>query len=144
MELPKELLSTTSFLLSKCAYLITKELDEKIELWGIRSKHLAILLLLQQEKEINQAEIGKLLFIDRNTMVLMIDTLERLKYVHRVKSKVDRRAYHIRLSDQGRKVLLKATKAMGEVEDYFLGTLDSEEKKKMNKLLINIISIKAL
>ncbi|MEM7373698.1 MAG: MarR family transcriptional regulator [Bacteroidota bacterium] len=141
MELPEKLLTTTSFLLSKCAVLITNELDSKMEHLGIRSKHFAILLLLQEKKDVNQREIGNILFIDRNTMVLLVDTLEELNYVKREKSKTDRRAYHILLTEKGREILPQATKIMEEVEDHFLGMIDPEEKKKLNNYLINIISL---
>ncbi len=140
MKLPNNLLSKTSFLLSKCALLVTQALEKELEQFDIKTKHYAVMLLLNETSDINQKEIGKTLFIDRNTMVLVVDSLEALKYLKRVKSRSDRRAYNLILTRKGKSILREATKVVNTVEENHLKSLNKKEIENLNAMLMNFIA----
>ena len=72
---------------------------------GIRSKHAALLVVIDAEGPMSQRALGRRLRIDKSPMVGLVDDLERAGLAERRRSARDRRVQAIHLTRQGRRVL---------------------------------------
>lgn len=78
----------------------------------IFSNHLAsdaqfniLSLLRDSEDELSQNDLSRLLLVDKSNITGLIDRLERMKFIKRMKVDGDRRKYHIALTEEGKKVV---------------------------------------
>jgi DNA-binding MarR family transcriptional regulator len=96
------------FLLGKAIQKLTECQKETMGPVGFSRKHLKILLAIHEKISINQGEIGRFAYIDRSTVVKMIDDLEKWGMVQRIKNAADRRSYKILLTVMGKGLIPKA------------------------------------
>ncbi len=105
---------------------------------GLRSKHYGALVLLQGGP-LTQVEIGRALWVDRTTMVAIVDDLTRLGLVERARHPEDRRAHAVTLTVQGFEILQVATEAVDATEAECFAPLDDEEREQLRALLQKIL-----
>ncbi|MEH6584415.1 MAG: MarR family transcriptional regulator, partial [Halioglobus sp.] len=80
------------------------------------SGHFTVLTLINLNPGINQSMLAKSMYLDRSTMVPILDQLESKAWMERRKKPGDRRAYALYLTPQGKKVLGEAGTRVGELE----------------------------
>jgi MarR family transcriptional regulator, transcriptional regulator for hemolysin len=99
-------------------------------------KHFSILVILDSEKgKCSQQHISNLLGTDKATMVRMIDYLVEKDCVTREDDPSDRRAYNIRLTPKGKKMLPRIHKGMKTLNDNTLKGLSAKEKALFGRIL---------
>ena len=96
------------------------------------------MLVIHSKPNISQKEIGEIQRIDRTTMVALIDYLENIGFVNRIKNPSDRRAYYLSLTDKGIKVLDECWGILEECELIALRPLSEEERAKFKECLLKI------
>lgn len=128
----------TATLLSRAAQRLREQFEERIAPLGLRSKHYGALVLLQNGP-LTQVEIGRSLWVDRTSMVAIVDDLTRLGLVERARHPEDRRAYAVTLTAQGRVVLEEATGAVEAVEAHCFAPLSAAERAQLRSLLQKIL-----
>ena len=110
---------------------LTKRL-EKLDI----ERHYSILILLENsESNCNQKYISELLNIDKASMVRMIDYLCDKGCIKRFLSPTDRREYHIRLTEKGRKMLPRILRAIGDLNQAVMKGLNKKQKKDLYTIL---------
>lgn len=62
-------------------------------------------LLRDSPEDLSQNDLSRLLLVDKSNITGLIDRLEKMKFIKRMKVDGDRRKYHIHLTDAGRKVV---------------------------------------
>jgi DNA-binding MarR family transcriptional regulator len=128
------------YLLNKAAREVGQQVDASLEPLGIRVKHYIILLLLTQvSSALPQKEIGCRLRIDRNTMVSLIDDLERLALVRRSRDPNDRRSYAISITEKGRELAPQADQIVAEADARFADALTGNELEQLSELLAKLL-----
>jgi DNA-binding MarR family transcriptional regulator len=132
--LPPALSRWTATLLSRAAQKMRESFESRVAHLGLRSKHYGVLALLEDGPQ-TQVEIGRGLWVDRTTMVLLIDDLERQGLVGRERHPGDRRAYAVTLTAAGREVLREATEVVDATEAEFFATLTAPEREQLRTLL---------
>ncbi|SER96849.1 DNA-binding transcriptional regulator, MarR family [Lentzea xinjiangensis] len=75
-----------------------------------------------------QSEIADLIGIDKTTMVVTMDALERAGYAERKPSPSDRRARVIVVTPLGREIVAKADELYEEIVTSVLGSLPGDER----------------
>src|SRR5438034_7020523 len=98
---PEPVRRSLSFTLARAAHGLRECVERSLEPLGIRGPHLFILTVMHAEGPMSQAALTKRLWIDRTTMVHIIDDLERLGLVERARDPNDRRANAVRVSPRG-------------------------------------------
>lgn len=106
---------------------------------GIDVRHFGLLLALSQLGPCTQRELIDALDVDRSSMVLLVDTLERAKLVERQRVARDRRAHAVHLTATGRTRLEDALATAARVEASLLAPLDADERRVLNDLLWRLI-----
>ncbi len=135
LPLPRSLSLWTGYLLTRAAQQCRSHFDRLAEPLGIHGRHFSVLTVLGEGEAATQAEMSERLGIDRNTMVLLLDDLEKQYLVTRRRDPRDRRAHCVTLTDAGRDVLAKSTEMARRTNDEVLAPLSPDERAQLHALL---------
>jgi DNA-binding MarR family transcriptional regulator len=109
----------------------------------INGRELAVLLVLADGQPASQQQAAQRLAIDRTTMVAMLDTLEGKGLVSRHPDADDRRRNVVELTDAGRDLLQRATKASDDAERALLAPLSPQAAQQLRDSLQAIVTYPA-
>lgn len=127
MAEPAPLCSDLAWLLQRASHVMWTELTAAMEDLGLSPRGRCV-LAMAQEGQHTQIEIARAIGLDKTTMVVTLDELERAGLVERRPSPRDRRARVIAVTPQGRKLLEKAETVAARVQADVLGTLPADER----------------
>jgi DNA-binding MarR family transcriptional regulator len=135
---PKELLSSTTFLLKRLGFAAKEHSHEAFEGTGLSPFHFAVLALLEEDPRETQAVIADALGYDRGHLVRLLDELEERELVVRKRDPGDRRRHVVKMTPEGRKALGKLRAIVRSLEDEFLAPLDAGERAVLHTLLVRL------
>lgn len=138
MRLPDSLNCWFGALLSHVTRRLRDSVDARLACLGIRARHWVVLNVIDSGPQ-TQIEIGRLLGVDRTTMVALIDDLERVGYAARERHPNDRRAYAVTLTECGRAVLVKGTEAVRATEEECFSALDTKDREHLREMLQRLL-----
>jgi DNA-binding MarR family transcriptional regulator len=105
------------------------------ELLGMQLRHLVALSYVRDHDACPQHELADAFCMDANNVVLLLNELEQLGYVTRLRDPSDRRRHLVQLTPAGRKALGLAERAQEAIEDDVLQALDPGERATLWQLL---------
>jgi len=105
------------------------------ELLGMQLRHLVALSYVRDHDACPQHELADAFCMDANNVVLLLNELEQLGYVTRLRDPGDRRRHLVQLTSAGAKALRLAERAQEAIEDDVLQALDPEERATLWRLL---------
>ena len=123
----------TLTLLTRLSKLVHRKTPE--ELLGMRWRHFLVLSYLAERDGVSQQDLGDVIGIDPNNLVLLLNELEASDFARRRRDPEDRRRHIVELTDTGRAALRRAERARETIEDDVLGALDADERETLRKLL---------
>jgi DNA-binding MarR family transcriptional regulator len=123
----------TITLLSRLSKLVYRRTPE--EALGMRLRQFVVLSYLAEHNGVQQGELGDILCMDSNNLVLLLNELETAGYAERRRDTEDRRRHIVELTDGGRAALRRAERARESVEDDVLRALDTDERDTLRRLL---------
>jgi MarR family transcriptional regulator, transcriptional regulator for hemolysin len=106
-----------------------------LESVGLTPALFALLNVIGTREGAIQQELGAAMGIDRSTMVLLIDQLERAGLAKRRPSPTDRRAREVAITPKGRRLLERARQLLAQVEEEVLAGLTAAERRDLLALL---------
>ncbi|HEX4216613.1 MAG TPA: MarR family transcriptional regulator [Candidatus Dormibacteraeota bacterium] len=115
------------FLLSQASYALMTELTAALERLGISQRGYCVLSKARMG-ELTQIQLAELCALDKTTMVVTIDELERAGLAHRRLSTTDRRVRIISVTPDGATVLAEADRIVDRIYDEVLGSLPVNER----------------
>ena len=86
-----------------------------------------------------QLALSRAARLDKSTMVVALDSLERRGLVEPKPDPGDRRARIVEPTDAGRELLARAEEMVADVEDSVLSDLDAEERRVLRGLLRRLV-----
>src|SRR4051794_24216778 len=104
---PRELLSSTSFLLKRLGFSVKERAHEAFASTGLNPQHHAVLSVLEEGAPETQGTIADALGYDRSQLVGMLDELEEQGLVARRRDPADRRRQVVTLTPAGRETLTR-------------------------------------
>jgi MarR family transcriptional regulator for hemolysin len=107
----------------------------ELESIGLTPALFGLLNVIGAREGDNQQELGLAMGIDRSTMVLLIDQLERAGLAKRRPSATDRRAREVAITPKGRRLLKRARQMISQIEDEVLAGLNAAERRQLLTLL---------
>ena len=116
--------------LSRLIYRRTSE-----DLLGMTVKQFATLAMVREHSPIPQQELGELLCLDANNLVLLLNDLEAQEFAFRRRDPTDRRRHLVEITDEGRRAFENAEKGIESVEDEVLSLLSATERVELQALL---------
>jgi DNA-binding MarR family transcriptional regulator len=102
-------------------------------------RQLALLVTVAGNEGRNQLRLGELTGIDRSTLADLVKRLQRKGLLQRQRSREDARAYAVKLTDQGRRVLRTAEPLAKRVEERLLGALPQQRRGELIEQLQTIV-----
>ena len=106
---------------------------------GMRFKPYMTLSFIRDHPGTSQQDIETALFLDANTVVLILNELEAAQFSIRRRDPNDRRRHIVDITAAGRRALEKADRAREDLEDEVLRGLSEEEKKTLHRLLEQVL-----
>ncbi len=134
-DLSEALASETGYVLSYVAQMAQLVLEELLEPLHIDARQLGVMKLIAESEHRSQVAISQNMGLDRTHVVRLVDDLEGLGYVQRVKSTEDRRYYELILTPEGERVLSETRKVIGAADDDTYGCLNDAERETLHRLL---------
>jgi MarR family transcriptional regulator, transcriptional regulator for hemolysin len=92
------------------------------------------------DTELTQTQLAGLIGLDKTTMVVTVDELERLGLAERVASPTDRRARVIRVTDAGRERIAEGQAVVAAVQADVLDALPDSERDAFVASLLKLVS----
>jgi DNA-binding MarR family transcriptional regulator len=120
-------------LMSRLAKQFYRRSDE--QLLGMHLRHLVALAYVRDHDACPQQDLADAFCMDANNVVLLLNELEQLGYVARLRDPHDRRRHVVQLTSTGRTALTRSERAQGAIEDQVLGALEPDERRTLRQLL---------
>lgn len=127
-----------SFLLDHTSHVLRTRMAAALAEIGLTARmHCVLVHALEEERtQIQLAEIGDM---DKTTMVVTVDALEKAGLAERRPSATDRRARIIAVTEKGARLARRSTQIVDRVHGEVLGTLRADERevflRAMNRLV---------
>ena len=148
VENPPALAATTdlSFLLQHTAHVLATQMTAALAEIGM-SPRAHCVLAHAREAERTQAQLAELSDLDKTTMVVTVDQLERSGLAERVPSATDRRARIIKVTTKGEQVATTGQEIVDQVHQDVLGALPPHEREvfvsALNRLAAGHLAVPA-
>jgi DNA-binding MarR family transcriptional regulator len=104
----------------------------------ITPQRFSALTVIDANPDLRQSDLAAVLGIARSGVVMLVDELERMGLVERASVAEDRRAYALRLTEQGKKRLESLRKTIRAHDDLISGQLSASEKRHLFRLLAKL------
>jgi DNA-binding MarR family transcriptional regulator len=92
------------------------------------------------DAELTQTELAAMIGLDKTTMVVTVDDLERKGLAERIPSPADRRARVIKVTDAGRTKVAEGQEIILRVQSAVLDSLAPSERATFVAALMNLVS----
>ena len=103
---------------------------------GLSYPQFLILITIQaSEPPVSETKIAKSIQRNLNTVSMIIDRMEKLRLIDRVRSKTDRRENHISLTPLGKEKLTKGIKVGGLLRERLASVFTDEELEQSMDLM---------
>ncbi|WP_222598479.1 MarR family winged helix-turn-helix transcriptional regulator [Lentzea tibetensis] len=125
-------------LLHQAAYVLETELTAKLAEIGMTPRGRCVLSSAVDAGR-TQTELAELSNMDKTTMVVTMDALEKAGLAERKLSPTDRRARIIEVTEAGRELLARADRVVADVYEDVLGSLPEGEREGLLGALTRLI-----
>ena len=105
---------------------------------GLTQKQVSVLWLIDDHPDISQAEIGRLLQIDRATIMAIINRLQKRGFVERGKSTSDKRRQTLHLTPAGHEARIGAQQCILGHEQWLKARFSEREIATLIEMLRRI------
>ncbi|WP_328387993.1 MarR family winged helix-turn-helix transcriptional regulator [Nocardia sp. NBC_00416] len=123
-----------SFLLDRTSHVLRTRMAAALAEVGLTTRmHCVLVHALEGER--TQAQLAEIGDMDKTTMVVTVDALEKAGLAERRPSSVDRRARIIAVTDRGRELAARSQKIVDEVHRGALDSLPEGERETMLRAL---------
>lgn len=130
----------TGFLVHQLHCVLLPAIEDGLTDLELDTRSYFVLASIDQPTPPSQQDLARSLRIDPTTMVAVVDQLESLGYITRMRNASDRRRYDLHLAPAGVNALARAEKAMDVVEEDFFGPISASEKRSLHRLLEKLLA----
>ena len=131
--------TSLGYLLKEASSALRAAMDEVLRPLGMSVTHYSCLELLAQRPGLSNSELARGAFVTRQTMNVLLQSLERDGYVTRPSEAPVGKALPARLTPRGRRSLEKATQAVRSVEVRMLAGMTEDERSAAFQILRSMI-----
>lgn len=131
--------SEITWLLHRASQRMRHATDEQASRHGLRLRDHIILSALDMAPNLTQGELGRMLGLDKTTLMSQLDHLERKGLVVRRSDPRDRRARIPEITAAGQAVRADVASACAAVEEAALAGFGSDQVQAFRQVLVGII-----
>ncbi|MEM1154380.1 MAG: MarR family transcriptional regulator, partial [Pseudomonadota bacterium] len=118
----------------RIAQILADRLFSSTEL-GMAPGHFTVLSLIGLNPGINQSNLARCMFLDRSSMVPILDQLQNRKLIERRSQATDRRSYALHLTREGRSAVRRGEKEVLRLEKAIAAEMGSSNRSKLLDLV---------
>ncbi len=111
----------------------------EMKVGGLTPRQLAVLITVSQNEGLSQTGLVDRTGIDRSTLADIVRRMQRKGLLQRRRTKEDARAYAVKLTDEGRRVLRTAEPLAKKVDERVLDALPSKQREQFIDDLLSIV-----
>lgn len=127
-----------SFLLDRTSHVLRTQMAAALAEVGLTARmHCVLVHALEEER--TQAQLAELGDMDKTTMVVTVDALEKEGLAERRASSTDRRARIIAVTEKGAKLAARSAKIVDRVHNEALDALPKGERETLLKALNRLV-----
>ena len=134
-----DLETSLGYLLKEASSTLRQAMEAVLRPLGMTVTHYACLELLAQRPGLSNSELARGAFVTRQSMNVLLQSLERDGYVTRAAEAPVGKALPTRLTPRGRRSLAKATVAVHSVELKMLGGMTAAQQSAAFDILHSMI-----
>jgi DNA-binding MarR family transcriptional regulator len=108
---------------------VQADLTETLKPFDLRMITFSALVLVEANPRLSQAQLARLMAVERPNLVMIVDELERRGLIARNRAPEDRRAYALDVTDAGRDLCRDAVRAVRAHEGRIFRGLDECERR---------------
>jgi DNA-binding MarR family transcriptional regulator len=127
-------------LLHRASQAVEVVFASEVEVQSLTPRQLAVLMTVAQNEGLSQTGIVDRTGIDRSTLADIVRRLHKKGLLQRQRTKEDARAYAVKLTGAGRRVLGTAEPLTKRVEDRILSALPAKQRDQFMHALALIVS----
>jgi DNA-binding MarR family transcriptional regulator len=124
---------------SRAALELRKVFAGHMEPFGLTTQQFSILMLVTDNGDVNQKQLGQALDISPPNMAVTLDRMAERGWIERVRSTRDRRAQQIHLTPAGRVLAERTRRIAATMEEPALAGLSRAERALLVELLRKIV-----
>lgn len=128
---------SVAFQLVRLGQLASNRFVDRLAPLGLRPRHCAVLELLRKES-MPQLDLAHQLGVAPSVVVDMVDELQELHAVQRVRDTADRRRQFVALTAHGRSLIRRAATAARALDADLLRDLDSTQSAQLRAGLVRV------
>jgi DNA-binding MarR family transcriptional regulator len=132
--------TSLGYLLKEAASALRAAMEAVLRPLGMTVTHYSCLELLAQRPGLSNSDLARGAFVSRQSMNVLLQTLERDGFVTRPAAAPVGRALPTRLTPVGVRELAKASAAVKSVEERMLSGLSGPERHEAQRLLRSLVS----
>ncbi len=140
---PRRLWQLPSWLLNRSALQATRLVAEALDARDARRPQFTVLVALAERGPASQAELGRMLWIDRSDLHAIVSELEAAGLISRERDRADRRRNVVALTTAGRCRLAELDAAVAAAQDTLLAPLAPAEREQLTALLTRVVAAHA-
>jgi DNA-binding MarR family transcriptional regulator len=130
----------TGYLLSQVRASFRGKIDASLSDKGLTAPQYTALTTLEEEPGLSNADMARLCFVTPQTMVRIIENLERAGLVGRTPHPTHGRVRQIELTARGRKIVGDCHRRVLDLEDRLVSGLNKAERRQLHDLLLKCAS----
>jgi DNA-binding MarR family transcriptional regulator len=128
-KLGKDLDRSATHLLHRAGQCAAEMFSSDARTGGLTPRQLAVLMVIGDKEGLNQTELVDRTGIDRSTMADLVARLTRRGLIQRRRTKEDARAYAIKLSQQGARLLRDARPGAAAADQRLIACLPAGKRQ---------------
>jgi DNA-binding MarR family transcriptional regulator len=136
----QEQFSKYSFLLDRTARRVKQYAQQKFKLgeFDITVDQWLVMKNLSENELLSQAELAQLVFKDQPTLTRIIDILSKKGYVERIPHPLDRRSFHLVLTDYGISKVEELKPQIASIREKAWENLNKSDFEEFKRILNTI------
>lgn len=111
----------------------------EMKVGGLTPRQLAVLITVSQNEGLSQTGLVDRTGIDRSTLADIVRRMQKKGLLQRRRTREDARAYAVKLTDEGRRVLRTAEPLSRKVDERVLETLPAKQREQFIDDLLSIV-----
>lgn len=137
-DLPDRLAEKDTFLVTQLATTARQLSSGAFVRAGARGYHYRVLSALDEHGPLSQADLGRLVHMDRSDVVGAATDLAELGQVERAADPTDGRRRMLSITTAGRRQLKRLDRELARAQADFLDPLDEAERRRLHGLLTRL------
>ena len=136
----EEIRGDLSFLFDKASQSLASRMSSVLAEFGITARDYCVLSKAARG-ELTQRQLGEIALMDKTTMVVTLDRLEKAGLARRVPSPTDRRARIVKTTEDGQRVVEKARAVIDGLYDDVLGVLSADQRAAFLDAMVALVGV---